>query len=169
MPAGQALPTLRQSIRTLEPSVQFTEDASAEEVAATTVAPTKIGAMALGAFGALALLLAAVGLYGVMAYSVSRRSREVAIRMALGAERRQVLGMLLGQGARLACAGIAIGALGAAGAGRVLRSLIYGVSGFDPIAYGAAALLLLFVALAANLVPALAAIRIEPIRALRDE
>ena len=169
MPAEQALPTLRQALRTLEPNIQFTDDASAEEVAATTVAPTRIGALALGAFGALALVLAAVGLYGVMAYSVSRRTREVAIRMALGAERRQVLAMLLGQGGRLACAGIAIGAVGAAGAGRVLRSLIYGVSGFDPIAYLAAAIVLLLVALAANLVPALAATRIEPVRALRDE
>ncbi len=169
MPAEQALPTLRQALRTLEPNIQFTDDASAEEVAATTVAPTRIGAMALGAFGALALLLAGVGLYGVMAYSVSRRTREMAIRMALGAERRQVLGMLLAQGGKLACVGIAIGAIGAAGASRVLRSLIYGVSGFDPIAYGAAAGVLLLVALAANLVPALAATRIELVRALRDE
>jgi putative ABC transport system permease protein len=169
LPAEQALPTLRQALRALEPNLQFTDDTSAEEVAATTVAPTRIGAMALGAFGALALVLAAVGLYGVMAYSVSRRTREVAIRMALGAERRQVLAMLLGHGGRLACTGIAIGAFGAAVAGRFLRSLIYGVSGFDPIAYGTAALVLMLVALAANLVPALAATRIEPVRALRDE
>ena len=169
MPAEQALPTLRQAIRSLEPNIQFTDDASATEIAATTVAPTKIGAMAVGAFGALALILAAVGLYGVMAYSVSRRTREVAIRLALGAERRQVLAMLLGHGGRLVSAGIAIGVFGAAGAGRVLKSLIYGVSGFDPIAYGVAAAVLLLVALAANLVPALAATRIEPVRALREE
>ena len=168
-PAEQALPTLRQAIRSLEPNIQFTDDASATEVAATTIAPTRLGAMAVGAFGALALILAAVGLYGVMAYSVSRRTREVAIRMALGAERRQVLAMLLGHGGRLASAGIAIGVFGAAVAGHLLRSLIYGVSGFDPIAYGIAAAVLLLVAFAANLVPALAATRIEPVRALRDE
>jgi ABC-type antimicrobial peptide transport system permease subunit len=169
MPAEQALPALRQAVRSLEPNIQFTDDASATEVAATTVAPTRIGAMAVGAFGALALVLAAVGLYGVMAYSVNRRTREVAIRMALGAERRQVLAMLLGHGGRLACAGIAIGVFGAAGASQLLRSLIYGVSGFDPVAYGVAAAVLMLVALAANLIPALAATRIEPVRALREE
>ena len=169
VPSEQALPTLRQAVRNLEPNIQFTDDASATDVAATTTAPTRIGAMAVGAFGALALILAAVGLYGVMAYSVNRRTREVAIRMALGAERHQVLAMLLGHGGRLACAGIAIGVFGAAGAAQLLRSLIYGVSGFDPIAYGVAAAMLLLVALSANLIPALAATRIEPVRALRDE
>jgi ABC-type antimicrobial peptide transport system permease subunit len=163
------LPALRQALRALEPDIQFTDDASAEEIAATTIAPTRIAAMALGAFGSLALLLAAVGLYGVVAYAVSRRTREVAIRMALGARRWQVLGVLLGRGSRLAVAGVAIGALGAAGAARVLESLLYGVSGFDPLAYGAAAGVLLFVALAANLLPALAATRVEPVRALRSE
>ena len=78
------------------------------------MAPTRIGAMVLGAFGALALLLAAVGLYGVVAYSVSRRTREVGIRIALGAERWQVVRMILGQGGRLALAGVTLGALAAA-------------------------------------------------------
>jgi predicted permease len=169
MPAASALPMLRNALWKLEPDIVFTEDVPAEQVAATTVAPTRIGAMMLGAFGVLALLLAAVGLYGVIAYSVSRRTREVGIRMALGAERWQVLRMVLFQGGRLALIGIVLGAAGAAGAARLLESLLYGVSGFDPLAYGAAAGVLLLVASMANLVPAMTAARVDPVRALRNE
>lgn len=168
-PAAAALPMFRQALWALEPGILFTEDTTAEEVAGTTVAPTRLGAVVLGAFGALALLLAAVGLYGVVAYSVSRRTREVGIRIALGAERWQVVKMILGQGSRLALAGIGLGALAAAGVAQVLESLLYGVSGLDPAAYGAAAGVLLLVTLGANLVPALAAARVDPIRALRNE
>lgn len=169
MPASTALPMLREALWKLEPDIVFTEDVPAEQIAATTVAPTRIGALVLGAFGALALLLAAVGVYGVVAYSVSRRTREVGIRMALGAERRQVLRMVLWQGGRLAVVGIGLGAVAAAGAGRLLESLLYGVSGVDPVAYGVACGLLLLVAGAANLVPAITASRVDPMRALRRE
>jgi predicted permease len=169
LPSTAALPALRQALWTLEPNILFTEDTSAEEVAATTVAPTRIGAVVLTAFGALALLLAAVGLYGVIAYSVTRRTREMGIRMALGAERWQVIRMILAQGSRLALVGVLIGAVGAAGVSRVLESLLYGVRGFDPYSYAAAAGVLLLVALIANAIPALAAARVEPIRALRIE
>ena len=131
----------------------FTEDVPAQQVADTTVAPTRIGAVVLMAFGGLALGLAAIGVYGVIAFSVSRRTREVGIRMALGAERGQVLRMVLSQGVRLAGAGIALGAIASAGVSRLLESLLYGVSGFDPLAYVAAAGLLLLIAGAANLVP----------------
>jgi ABC-type antimicrobial peptide transport system permease subunit len=125
--------------------------------------------MVIGAFGALALLLAGVGLYGVVAYSVSRRNREIGIRMALGAERSQVLRMILFQGVRLASVGIVLGAIASAAVARVLGSLLYGVSGFDAIAYGAAAGLLMVVALMANLVPAFTAAGIDPVHALRSE
>jgi putative ABC transport system permease protein len=125
--------------------------------------------MVLGAFGALALLLAGVGLYGVVAYSVSRRSREVGIRLALGAEPSQVVRMILFQGGRLALVGIVLGAIASAVVARVLASLLYGVSGFDPMAYGAAAALLLMVAFIANLMPAFAAARIDPVHTLRSE
>jgi putative ABC transport system permease protein len=160
---------LRQALWALEPEIVFTEDVPAEQVAAATVMPTRVGALVLGAFGALALLLAGVGLYGVVAYSVSRRTREVGIRMALGAERRTVLRLILAQGGRLALVGVALGATASVGVGRLLESLLYGVSGFDPIAYGAAAGILLLTACLANLVPALTAARLDPVRALRSE
>ena len=153
----------------LEPDIVFTEDAPASQIAETTLAPTTIGAMVLSAFGALALILAAVGVYGVVAYSVSRRTRELGIRMALGAEQRQVLGMVMGQGGRLAAAGIALGVVAAAGAGRLLESMLYGVSAIDPVAYAVSCGVLLAVAGVANLVPAIAAARIDPMRALRRD
>jgi ABC-type antimicrobial peptide transport system permease subunit len=160
---------LRRALWSLEPEIVFTEDVPAAQVAATTVAPTRIAALVIGAFGALALVLASVGLYGVVAYSVSRRTHEVGIRMALGAAQGQVVRMILLQGGRLAFVGVGIGVLAAAGVGQLLESLLYGVSSFDPIAYGAAAGLLLLVAFAANLAPALSASRIDPLSALRSE
>ncbi len=168
-PAEMALPMLRAAVLKLEPEVVFTDDVPAAEIAATTVAPTRIGAMLLGSFGVLALLLASVGLYGVIAYSVSLRTREVGVRMALGAKPRDIARLVLSQGGRLALAGIGIGAALAAGAGKVLESLLYGVGAFDPAAYLVAAALLLAVAVAANLVPALQAARIDPMRVLRGE
>jgi predicted permease len=168
-PAAGALPALRQAVWSLEPNVVFTEDVDAGAIAATTMAPTEIGAMVVGAFGLVALVLATVGLYGVVAYSVSRRTREVGIRIAIGATRGQVLWMILSQGARLALVGIALGGVGAVFAGRLLESLLYGVSGTDPLAFGISAAILLAVALVANAVPARAATRIDPLRALRAE
>jgi putative ABC transport system permease protein len=151
----------------LEPDAVFTAEGAASAAVEATLAPTRIGAAIIGVVGVLALLLAAVGLYGVIAYSVSLRTREVGIRLALGAERGQVLRMVLGQGARLALVGIGIGAALAAAAASVLQSMLYGVSAVDPLAYGAAALLLLVVALAANLAPAITASRVAPATAIR--
>jgi predicted permease len=169
VPAQAALPSLRSAVLKLEPDVVFTEDAPAAEVAATTLAPTRIGAALLAAFGSLALLLAAVGLYGVISYSVTLRTREMGVRMALGAQRADVLRLVLGQGFRLALVGAGVGALLAALVGSVFSALLYGVSSLDPLAYAVAATVLLAVAAAANLVPALTAARVEPMRALRNE
>ena len=169
VPSKAALPSLRTAVLKLEPDVVFTEDAPAAEVAATTLAPTRIGAVLLAAFGSLALLLAAVGLYGVISYSVTLRTREMGVRMALGAQRADVLRLVLGQGSRLALVGVGVGALLAALVGSVFSALLYGVSALDPLAYAVAASVLLAVAAAANLVPALAAAGVEPMRALRNE
>ena len=168
-PAEAALPMLRSALWSLEPDIVFTEDVPAEEVAATTVLPTRIGAIVLGAFGILALILAAIGLYGVVAYSVSRRTREVGIRIALGAPRAAVLRVLASRGAVVTVAGLAIGALIGAAVGRLLTAMLYGISAFDAIAFGMAAAVLLAITGLANFVPALAAMRIDPVRALRAE
>ena len=166
---SSALPMLREALWSIEPEIVFTEDVAASEVAETTMLPTRIGAILLGAFGALALGLAAIGLYGVVAYSVSQRTREIGIRVALGAPRGSVLRLLASRGARLAVIGLVIGALGAAAVGRLLTSMLYGVSAFDMMAFGAAATVLLAIAGIANIVPALAALRVDPVKALRSE
>ena len=168
-PPATALPMLRQALWSLEPGIVFTEDVPAQEVADTTVLPTRIGAMVLGAFGALALLLAAIGLYGVVAYSVGRRTREVGIRIALGAQRGEVLRTMAARGGRLATTGVALGGLVAAAAGQLLESMLYGVSAVDAIAFSAAAIVMLLVAGLANLIPAAGATRVDPVRALRSE
>jgi putative ABC transport system permease protein len=129
----------------------------------------RIGSRMLGIFGALALILSAIGIYGVMAYTVSLRTREMGIRLALGAARERVVRMVLLYGARLALIGLAIGgALGFAVA-NLMRSQLFGVPAGDPLTYGVIAGLLLAVALVASAVPAIRAARIDPIRALKAE
>jgi putative ABC transport system permease protein len=164
-----ALPMLKRALTELEPEIVFTEETTAAQVAELTMAPTRIGALILGSFGALALALAAVGLYGVISYSVARRTSEVGLRMALGASRGDVLRLVLAQGLKLVGVGIVAGALLSAVVARVLESLLYGVSELDPLAYAAAALVLLGVGGLANAVPAWRASRIDPMRALRYE
>jgi ABC-type antimicrobial peptide transport system permease subunit len=115
------------------------------------------------------LLLAAIGLYGVVAFTVAQRTREVGVRVALGADVGDVVWMVLGSGMRLAAVGVALGVLGAAAVARLLASLLYGVSSVDPAAYLGAAALLLAVAFFANLVPARRAARVDPMAALRYE
>jgi predicted permease len=168
-PAAAAVASLRQAVLGLEPTVVFSEEGTASDLVHLTLGPTRMAALLLGAFGALALLLAAVGLYGVVAYTVEQRTREMGLRMALGARMGDVLRLVLGQGMRLAVVGIVVGGLAAAALARVLSALLYGVSALDPLAYGGAVVLLLAVAFAANWVPARRAARINPMVALRGE
>ena len=139
------------------------------QIAEVTLLPVSLGAILIGAFGILGMILAAVGLYGVIAYSVSRRSHEIGLRMALGAETGEVLKMVIRQGMVIAAIGVALGLAGGAAVSRVLSVALYGVNPIDPMSFGAAAILLLSVALLANYIPAKRATRIDPIIALRYE
>jgi ABC-type antimicrobial peptide transport system permease subunit len=123
----------------------------------------------LAAFAALAVLLAAVGIYGVLSYAVNQRLREIGVRMALGARRSDVLGMVIGGGMRLTLVGVAIGAAGGLLASRALGRLLYGVTATDPLTFTAVAGLLALVALLAIYFPAARATRVDPMTVLRTE
>lgn len=168
-PATAALAGLRRAVLDLEPAVVFSEEGTAADLVRVTLVPARAGATLLSAFGVLALMLAAVGLYGVVSYSVAERTREVGIRMALGARVSDVLRLMLGRGMRLAAVGVGLGAVVSVALTRVLSSLLYGVSTVDPVAFAGAAALLMAVAFVANLVPARRAARVDPTVALRYE
>jgi predicted permease len=160
---------LREQVRALDPEVPLTEVRTMDEVLARSMSSRRFSTLLLAAFAAAALLLAVFGLYGVIAYSVSRRTHEIGVRVALGATRGEVLRMVLGQGLRLVLAGAAIGIAGALGLTRFLSSLLYGVQPADPVTLVAVSLLLGCVTLAACFVPARRAASVDPMEALRYE
>jgi putative ABC transport system permease protein len=123
----------------------------------------------LGLLSLLALILASIGIYGVMSYSVAQRSHEIGIRMALGAGRGQVLAIVLGNGLRLVLAGVGIGAAGALVLTRFMSAFLFGISASDPLTFLAISLFLTGIALLATFVPARRAMRLDPIKALRYE
>ncbi len=129
----------------------------------------RVAATFAGSFGLLALALATVGIYGVVAYATRQRTREIAIRMALGAKRSDVLGLVLGQGLRLTLIGLGIGLAVSAAVTRFLRGQLFGVTSTDPLTYAGVGALLCLVALAASYIPARRATKVDPNQALRCE
>ena len=160
---------LRRLVQSIDPLQPIYSVQSMEQVVSSSVSDRRLNLLLLGIFAAVALLLASVGIYGVMSYSVEQRTREIGIRMALGAERLAVMRLIVGQGARLAVVGIAAGLAGAFALSRVMAGLLYGVSATDPLTYVALAAVLAAVAVGACAVPARRAVRVDPAVALRAE
>jgi predicted permease len=165
--AADLLSTMQRELLAMEPGLVFIQHDTMEANMATSLLPERVSAMLAGGFGGLGTLLAAIGLYGVIAYSVARRTREIGIRVAIGAQPAQVLSMVMRQGLMLALAGAAIGAVLAALAARLLSGVIYGIGTADPIAWSAAFGALLLSAALANYIPARRAMRVDPVTALR--
>jgi predicted permease len=163
------VPAIRQAVREVDPNLPLAGISTQVEVANESVTIERMFARLLSFFGLLALLLAAIGLYGVMAYSVTQRTKEIGIRMALGAQRHNVLKLVLSQGIILTLIGVALGAGGAIGLTRLVKSLLFGVSATDPVTFVAIALLLSVVALLATYIPARRATKVDPLVALRYE
>jgi putative ABC transport system permease protein len=167
-PLGMA-GAIRNEIRQMDAGVPIASVRSMREVVAASLAVPRLTGFLLGAFAAIALALAAVGIYGVVAYLVSQRTQEIGIRLAMGAERSQVLGMVLRHGLSLATAGIVIGLSGAFALTRLMASQLYQVRASDPFTFAAVAVLLMLIALGASVLPARRATRVSPTVALRAE
>jgi putative ABC transport system permease protein len=160
---------VRGVLQKLDPNLPAYEVTTMAEQVTNQTTRSRFSAWLLGVFGALALALAAIGIYSVMAYAVEQRSREIGVRVALGARAGDVLKMVIGQGMRLALAGVALGLGAALALTQLMKRLLFGVGATDPLTYGAIALLLTLVALLACYVPARRATKVDPLVAIRCE
>ncbi|HEY7402833.1 MAG TPA: ABC transporter permease [Candidatus Angelobacter sp.] len=162
-------PTLRSILKELDPNLPLSDVQTMDEVVSHSVAPRRFNMFLITIFAAVALLLALVGVYGVLAYSVGRRTSEIGLRVALGATPAKVLALIVVQGMRPILLGIGIGLIGAVGLSRFMGSLLFNVKPVDPATYAAVALLVAAAALLSCYVPALRALRVDPVAALRQE
>jgi putative ABC transport system permease protein len=160
---------VRAEVRAIDPTLPVASLASMDEVLSASLAQPRFLTLLLGVFATVALLLAAIGTYGVMSYSVAERRQEIGIRMALGAHTSSVLGMVLRQGVVTAGIGLGLGVLGALALSSFLRSMLFQVSATDATAFVVAPLTLAIVALLACWVPALRATRVDPARVLKQD
>lgn len=160
---------VRQQVASVNPNVPVHSISSMDQIIARSVADRRFALQLLGVFAAVALLLAAIGIYGVMSYSASQRAHEIGVRIALGAQRRHILRMALGEGMSLVAIGLALGLTASAVATRFVRAMLFNVSPFDPATFTAISVVLAAVALLACYIPARRATQVDPLTALRDE
>jgi len=162
-------PSLRATVRALDRDVPLADLHTMNELLSDSVAQPRFRTLLLGIFAALALILSAIGVFGVMSWLASRRTKEIGVRMALGASRREVLRMVLGEGLRVALIGVAIGLVAAFASTRMIKELLFGVAPADPATFVAVSLLLVAVILTACYFPARRTTKVEPMTALRYE
>jgi putative ABC transport system permease protein len=159
----------RGIVRQLDPLATMDNIATMEQLVANSISRPRLYAVLLGIFAGVAVALASIGIYGVMAYAVTQRAREIGIRMALGAERSDVLGLVPGQALALTGIGVILGLAGAAAATRYLDKMLFGLTPLDPLTFVVVSLLFAVVATLASYLPARRAVKVDPLVALRCE
>ena len=160
---------IRRTVRSIDKDLPVTDVESFPKAVVASVAQERFRTLLMSSFSGIALILAAVGIFGVISYSASQRTHEIGIRIALGAQQHNVLRLILGQGTKLALLGLGAGAVAALLLTHLMASLLYGVSATDPLTFGAVCIILLAVAVTACYLPARRAMRVDPMVALRHE
>jgi ABC-type antimicrobial peptide transport system permease subunit len=165
----QVMAQVRETVREIDPRDVVYNVQTMDDVVATSYAARRLTMILLTGFAALAIMLACVGIYGVVSYLVGQRTQEIGIRMALGAQRRDILVLVLGEGTKMALIGAGLGMAASLLLTRLMAKQLFGVSAHDPFTYATVAFVLMLVAIAACLVPARRAVRMDPIKSLRWE
>ena len=160
---------IRHAVHSIDKNLPVTDIQSLSDAVDQSTSQERFRTFLLSLFSAIALLLAGAGIFGMISYFVSQRTREIGVRMALGAQPRDIWRLILGQGIKLSLIGVGVGLAGAFLLTRLMAGLLYGISSKDPLTFAAAAVMLLGVAIAASLVPVLRAVRVDPMIALRYE
>jgi ABC-type antimicrobial peptide transport system permease subunit len=163
------LPAVRKTVAETDSNLPLSDVRSQAQQIEQILSQERLLSRLSSFFAVLAMVLACIGLYGLLSYEVARRTRELGIRMALGAQRRHLLRLVVGHGLVLALAGVVIGISAAIGVTRLMQSILFDVRSYDPATYASVASLIVFVALAACSIPAIRAMRVEPVVALREE